>query len=157
MKKSILLVVLIFLSAIHISAQEVISANGETSTVGSNQISWTVGEVIVETVSFGTTVLTQGFHQSKLTVTAIDNLFISGVEIKVYPNPTQDFVNINFNKMPDNAVYRVFDLSGKLLEQKSISSNSSQVDMTRFAGGQYILKLSHKNQQALQTFKIVKK
>ena len=138
------------------TAQTVISANGGTATTAGTEVSWTIGEPITATVSDGTTTLTQGFHQSKLTVTAINDIQIAGVEIKVYPNPTSDYVTVHFSKVMEKPTYFLFDLSGRIIEQKNIESTDVKIDMTNYAGGSYILKLNN-GQQPLQTFKIIKR
>jgi len=52
--------------------QELISSTG-ISTISANlQLTRTPGEPIVEAISTGGTILTQGFHHCKLAVTAID-------------------------------------------------------------------------------------
>ncbi len=157
MKSFILLSVFLLFMAGSTTAQKVVAANGGTATVNGYEVSWTIGEPITETVTDGTTTLTQGFQQSKLTVTAIDELRETGVEVKVYPNPTQDFVTIHFSKTMEKPMYMLFDLSGKLLVQKNIESTDAKIDMTRFAEGAYILKLNHRGSQPLQTFKIIKR
>ena len=157
MKSLILFSVFLLFIAGSTTAQKVVAANGGTATVNGYEISWTVGEPITETVTDGTSILTQGFQQSKLTVTAIDELRETDVEIKVYPNPTQDFVTIHFSKIMEKPGCLLFDLSGKLLIQKNIESTDAKIDMTRFAEGAYILKLNYRGSQPLQTFKIVKR
>ena len=147
---------LLFFVAGNTTAQTVVSANGGTATAAGTQISWTIGEPVTTTVSDGSNILTQGFHQSKLTVTAINDIQIAGVEIKVYPNPTSDYVTVHFNKVAEKPVYLLFDLSGRLMEQKNIESNDAKIDMTRYAGGSYILKLNN-GRQPLQSFKIIKR
>ena len=157
MKRSIILfAVLLLITAVNVAAQEVISANGGTATAAGTQVSWTIGEPIITTVSDANNTLTQGFHQSKLTVTAINDIQVLGVEIKVYPNPTSDFVIVHFSKVMEKPTYFLFDLSGRIIEQKNIESTDVKIDMTSYAGGSYILKVNS-GQQPLQTFKIIKR
>ncbi len=150
------LIVFILLFTGNLQAQKVISANGGTATAAGTEVSWTIGEPITATVSDGTTTLTQGFHQAKLTVTVVNEIQITGVEIKVYPNPTSDYVTVHFSKEVEKPTYRLFDLSGRLIEQKSIETTDAKIDMTGYAGGSYVLKLNS-GQQPLQTFKIIKR
>ncbi len=138
------------------TAQEVISANGGTATAAGTQVSWTIGEPVIATISDANNTLTQGFHQTKLTVTAINDIQVSGVEIKVYPNPTSDFVTVHFGKVVEKPAYFLFDLSGRMIQQKNIESTDEKIDMTDYSGGSYILKLNS-GQQPLQTFKIIKR
>jgi hypothetical protein len=136
--------------------QTVISANGGTAIAAGTQVSWTIGEPVIATVSNSNNTVTQGFQQSKLTVTAINEIQFSDVEIKVYPNPTSDYVTVHFSKILENPGYLLFDLSGKLLVQKNIESTDMNIDMNRYSGGSYILKLRN-NRQPLQSFKIIKR
>lgn len=157
MKRTIILItILVLISIVSINAQEVISANGGTATAAGAQVSWTIGEPVTATVSDANNTLTQGFHQSKLTVTAINDIQIAGVEIKVYPNPTSDFVTVHFSKVMEKPTYMLFDLSGRLIQQKNIESTDAKIDMTSYAGGSYILKLNN-GQKPLQSFKIIKR
>lgn len=57
-------------------------------------------------------------------------------EISIYPNPTEDIVNIGINRN-DLEVVRLFDLSGKLIFQ----SRSTKIDMSDFSKGTYILEV----------------
>jgi len=95
--KTFLIIYFFFFAAFFVSSQEVVSSAGETQTIPGIEISWTIGEPVIETVSSGSSVLTQGFHQTKLTVTTIDELLFSDLELKVYPNPTSEFVIISSN------------------------------------------------------------
>ncbi len=151
------IILMLFLANNNLYAQKVISANGGTANAAGHTVSWTIGEPVIATISDANNTLTQGFHQTKLTVTAINDIQVSGVEIKVYPNPTSDFVNVHFSKTLENPSYLLFDLSGKLLQQKNIESTDVKINMTSFAEGSYILKLNHRGSQSLQTFKIVKR
>ena len=155
-RKLINVLILLAIATGSVSAQTVFSANGGTATVAGTQVSWTVGEPVVATVSDGNSTLTQGFQQSKLTVTAIDDLQVQGVEIKVYPNPTSDYVTVHFSNTIEKPVYLLFDLSGRLIEQKNIESTGTKIDMSGYSGGSYILKL-RTAKQPLQTFKIIKR
>lgn len=147
---------MLFLAGSVVSAQEVVSSNGDSKSAAGVEVSWTVGEAVTETFISPSNVLTQGFHQTKLTITAIGEVLFPGLEIKVYPNPTPDIITIHFNDYIEGARYYLYDLSGKILENKLIHSADSEINMDKFASGQYILKLTTESKQPIQTFKIVK-
>jgi hypothetical protein len=139
-----------------VSAQEVVSSAGDTQSAAGYEVSWTVGEAVIETLIAGSNILTQGFHQTKLTVTAVSELLIPGLDIKVFPNPTQDFITVHFSEYIEGSTYFLYDFSGKLLENKLIHSADMEINMKNYASGQYILKLATKSLQPIQTFQIVK-
>ena len=59
-------------------------------------------------------------------------------QIAVYPNPTKNILNIVSGL--DNVEHILYDLTGKILIQRS---NSNQVDLTRFSNGVYLLEIWH--------------
>ncbi len=155
MKYSIIILML-FLAGSMVSAQEVVSSNGDSKSAAGVEVSWTVGEAVVATLIGGSNTLTQGFHQTKLTITAVSELLLPGIEIKVFPNPTQDFITIHFSEYVEDSRYSLYDFTGKLLENKLISSDDTEINMSKYASGQYILKLTNKSRQPIQTFQIIK-
>ena len=156
MNNYIIIFLLILGVAERANAQEVVASAGETQKAADIELSWTLGETIIETAESGSSVLTQGFHQSKLVVTALDDI-IANFEVKVYPNPTSDFVIVNLDATKYDTQYALFDFSGKLLRQHPISETETRLDMIRYASGTYILKLLDDNSLPLQSFKIVKR
>ncbi len=82
-------------------------------------MSWTLGEAVIETGSSGNYSLTQGFHQPKLTVTSTE-IFADDLNVKVNPNPTQQFISIQSDKLLENTEYALFSLSGEKLMEGEI-------------------------------------
>jgi hypothetical protein len=155
MKYSVIVLIL-FLAGSVVSAQQVVSSNGDSQSAAGVDVSWTVGEAVIETLVGGSTTLTQGFHQTKLTITAVSELLIPGLEIKVFPNPTQDFITIHISEYIEGSTYFLYDFTGRLLENKLILSADTEINLHKYASGQYILKLASKSRQPIQTFQIVK-
>ena len=155
MKYSIIILIL-FLAGSVVSAQQVVSSNGDSQSAANVEVSWTVGEPVIATIIGTGNTLTQGFHQTKLTITAVSELLFPGLEIKVFPNPTQDFITIHFSEYVKDSRYSLYDFTGKLIENKLINSADTEINMKKYASGHYILKLTNKSRQAIQTFQIVK-
>jgi hypothetical protein len=155
MKYSVIILIL-FLAGSVVSAQQVVSSNGDSRSAASYEVSWTVGEAVIETFTGSSNALTQGFHQTKITVTAVSEILFPGLEIKVFPNPTPDIITIHFSEYVENSRYFLYDFTGKLLENKLISSTDTEISMNNYASGQYILKLTDESQRPIQTFQIVK-
>ena len=55
----------------------------------------------------------------------------------VFPNPVQDVVSISGLKQ--NGIIRLFSADGKLLQQQTITSQSTTMDMGGYAKGIYVL------------------
>ena len=154
--KSLIIILILFLAGSVVSAQQVVSSNGDSKSAAGVEVSWTVGEAVIETLISGSNTLTQGFHQTKITITALSEILFPGLDIKVFPNPTPEIITIQFSEYMEGSRFWLFDLRGKLLENKLISSADMEINMKNYASGQYILKLTDKSRQPIQTFQIIK-
>lgn len=155
--KTITLFIVVLLMGSVVCAQEVISSVGASQTAAEIEVSWTLGELVIETISAGSNTLTQGFNQSKLTVTSVPGVHFVEIELEVFPNPSHNFVIIQFEELVDGAAYSLFDVTGKVIERKLISSTRTVVHLEKYSSGVYILKLTKDFKKPLKTFKIIKK
>ena len=154
--KHYLLILLFGLCATSLQAQEVVTTAGSYGETTSGSLSWTVGEPVIETITDGTNILTQGFQQSKLTITAINDFKIPGIELSVYPNPTNSLLSIEVktDKQRD-LLLSLFNLNGKLILQKMMTGNKQTIKMQNYKPTTYILKVSEANKE-IRTYQIVK-
>jgi hypothetical protein len=138
------------------NAQQVISSSGSTLKNSIGSLSFTVGELVIDTKNAGTTTITQGFHQTKLTITAMNVLREQNFSISAFPNPTNDFVNLKIEKGEIRDIeFILFDLQGKVLSNRKIESTNTEVSFSGYNSGNYLLKVIQKGKE-IQTFKIVK-
>ena len=156
--KNYLLLILVLTASVSVKAQqlEVVATSGDFYENSSGSLSWTLGEVAIETLSETNFILTQGFQQSKLTLTAINDLQTLGIELSVYPNPTNSFllIEVKTDKQRDLQI-NLFDLNGKLILQKKIIVNKQTVHMQNYKPSIYILKVTEGNKE-IRTYQIVK-
>ena len=157
------------LSGIAVYAQEVVSTAGSHGETTSGSLSWTVGEPVIETITDGTNTLTQGFQQSKLTVTAVYELPGLDFTISVFPNPASDFLTVKVEKNDrlTGLMYHLYDINGKLLLRKQLEGNETTISLKHFKPSTYILKVYHvgrngrsvvtKDNKEIKTFIIIKK
>ena len=80
-------------------------------------------------------------------------LYDFGINIDIFPNPTNDVINIKIDKEPGNVVAEVTDVSGTLVSSKEISRNAI-IDLGDMAPGIYFITLSIDGQR--HTFRITK-
>lgn len=66
--------------------------------------------------------------------------------ISVYPNPTNDILNLTFNKSTFVQQISLTDLQGKIVySSKSVQSNKLQIDMNNLSNGLYMLNVQTNN------------
>ncbi|MEQ9229442.1 MAG: T9SS type A sorting domain-containing protein [Cyclobacteriaceae bacterium] len=147
------LLLVLMLSAT-VSAQDVISSSGNHHENSSAMISYTVGETVILTGTSSENILTQGFHQTKLTVTGIE--LPLGLDIRVYPNPTSDRIIVEFNDDIE-AQLSLYDISGRLVEHRPIAKHQRRVefDLSNESAGNYLLNIKDASNN-LNTYRIVK-
>lgn len=151
------------LFAISVTAQvkqEVIASAGgfNKSADNSLSISWTLGETIIPTFTSadGTLILTHGFQQKYL-ITAVEENMEDVVRVTIYPNPTSEMINIQFEIATDKEIsLYLLDAQGKLVKTEKIDASvlNKTVDMQAFPAGVYYLRLI--KGKLINVYKVVK-
>lgn len=124
-------------------AQEVIGAAGASSSNGTHSLEWTIGESITSTESNGTNTVTQGFHQTMLTVSSIEEESTT-FNITAFPNPTNAVLNINITNFDEELNVQLYDMTGKLIESLlyAAGQETSQINLEKYQRGTYYIKVS---------------
>ncbi len=103
----------------------VVSCFGKFSNNSGFTLSATGGEPMTETFSAGNNILTQGFQQPDRIGTGITELYEDGFIIKYFPNPTADFLTVQFHSdNGDDLSIALFDLLGRKLNLTSEQSHN---------------------------------
>lgn len=152
MRKTVFALLSLFVT-ITVSAQEVVSTQGDTYSNASGNIDFTIGEVLIDTGTDGANDLTQGFHQTNWNFLGVED-FATNYEVIIYPNPTEDVLNIKTSTF-ENVTYTLYDALGKLLLQDNLSSVQTPIQVSQLAPGSYSLTLNNQTQN-LKTFKLIK-
>lgn len=142
-----------FFACISVSAQEVVATQGESYFNASTKIDFTIGEVIIDTGTDGTNDLTQGFHQTNWKFAGMEN-FAPNFEVTVFPNPTEDVLNIRTSTF-ENVTYTLYDAQGKLVMHNILTAEQTPVKISQLAPGSYSLSLNNETQN-LKCYKLIK-
>lgn len=136
---------------------QVIGSTGGHYTSTGAQLSFTAGEVMIETVTATNSIITQGFHQPESSGVGISEV-PGKIQMNVYPNPTFDQVNIALKQHDQNFNVTLFDAQGKLVLQDRIlkNTNNQTMDVSRLAAGTYILKVTSADAKHAATFNLQK-
>ena len=138
MKKNTI-VLFSLLTTLSVSAQEVVSTQGDSYSNASGSIDFTLGEVIIATGSDGTNDITQGFHQTNWNFLGVED-FAPNYEAIIFPNPTEDVLNIRTSTF-ENVTYTLYDAQGKLVMQDILSAEQTPIQVSELAPGAYSLEL----------------
>lgn len=160
MKKTLLLafIALPFFTRAQSVSPEVLTTSGDYFTSAGAQLSWTLGEPVIETVSGTNATLTQGFQQTWQTGTIVNEINPSQMQITVFPNPTQGQITFSFKQTSGrNFMISYFDIAGKLIrtEQVNYSGTQIQSDISSVTPGMYLIVISDENLNQ-QSFQLIK-
>jgi hypothetical protein len=96
------------------------------------------------------------FKRTNNQVTAVIN-YDNGQYIKIYPNPVQSILNIDFDLGQNRLVdIKVYDMTGRLVMDKPGMRKGSSLTMTGLAKGTYSVKIWGSDGKLLMKEKIIK-
>lgn len=136
-------------------SQEAVVSSGSYNKNGSASISWSLGELATHTLKTNENIITQGFQQTKLTVTSVVEIPGIRMIVSAFPNPVQENINLKVDGEIDYLKYVVYDLNGRMLHQGAFDSNPMVVPFYEYKSGIYFIRIVMAGAE-IQTFKIIK-
>jgi hypothetical protein len=156
MKKLTATVLTVF-TCIGVNAQNSTTASGGDASGSTGSSSYSVGQIVYLTDTATNGIVSQGVQQpfEIYVTTGILETEIK-LSILVYPNPTSDFLSLEIGKTDfQELTYKLIDVQGKLLEQKSIISNTTSIELRLLPNSTYFIEVSN-HLTPIKTFKIIK-
>ncbi len=148
-----LILILPFVLTAQKSTPQVISNAGSIEENSLIKVSWTLGEFSIATIG-SNPILTQGVQQSKLTIeTKVETPAFIGL-VKIFPNPTSDYIIVKIDDSIDELKVNVLDINGKIIFSKMIQ-NQLIIPMNTFPLAPYVLQIT-KNNKVVHLAKIIK-
>ena len=78
------------------------------------------------------------------------------IDIHVYPNPVENTANITLSREEDYTV-EIVDASGTVMQKMQFKGKSAQCDLSRLAGGTYIVRVCTKEGDKQKSVRIIKR
>jgi hypothetical protein len=73
--------------------------------------------------------------------------------VTLYPNPTQSIIDIKLDRnYPGETECHIYDMYGKLMRVLPIEEDITSIDVTNFASGVYIIRLTTEQGQVSKRF-----
>ncbi len=165
----LILIALAFVGKSQSNAPFIISSAGAVSEAEGKSIAYTVGQYVVFPVlkAKNQNVVTQNFQEQVAQInTSVKKASPTNLELKVFPNPTTQYVNINFTDNQEGEFdIHVFDIMGrKILSSTTFGTaitktglHSYNIDLKEIANGQYLVRVVKANTSTfMASFKIIK-
>lgn len=159
MKKVFSTISLILLAVMSLSAQSALVGTGGEAAGSGGSVSYSVGQIAVQSNSEGSTSISEGVQQPyEIQTIGIDNYPGITLNAVVYPNPTQGTVILSidsFDSFSDIVFARLYDGNGKQIREIRIADHQTEIGMESLSTGTYYLNL-FSGKQMLKSFKVVK-
>ncbi|MEX2603600.1 MAG: T9SS type A sorting domain-containing protein [Gracilimonas sp.] len=163
MKMSPASIIIIFIVAFSTGSllfgQQAVLTAGDDATGTGGTVSYSVGQLVYQSHTGTNGSVVEGVQQPYEISVLNSTKEVTGVSLtcSAYPNPTADYLTLKVeNYTFDNLHYQLFDMQGKLLESKIITSDATNIPMNAFTPATYILKVIHENNE-ITTFSIIKR
>jgi hypothetical protein len=138
---------LLLLISSQTSAQSIerqVIASGGASVTSPIQLDYTIGEIVVTSVTAGSLTLTQGFQQPYFVVIPGNNVF---PYLVIYPNPTQGDALARFIlPAPARVTVRIYNTISQLMATETVNYQAGEMQYVikshRFTPGSYFIHFS---------------
>ena len=109
-------------------------------------------EIELDDVGFWNRTLTEAEIQELFKKVTTGNDEIEEVNIKILPNPANNYLIVDFINGSKTAILELYDVTGKMVYQKEVYENE-QIQVSPLKRGIYVYKLNH--QKKIRTGKIM--
>lgn len=140
-----------------LQAQTSVNSSGNTISSSVGDMTYSVGQTFQDFHSNSMVSISEGVQQP-YEISATLGIDISEIRlnVKVFPNPTQDVLNLKVDFNDYNKYhYEVYDSSGKILISSSVKSKDTTLSIASYPSALYYLKVT-KNGKPLKIFKVLK-
>lgn len=157
-KLKLIAVILLCFGITELYAQEAIPATCGDISGSDGSVCYSIGQIVYST-NVGTNGSVAEGIQQPWEISDIDGIEEAkdfSLNCTAYPNPTTDVLTLKVeNYNISNLSYQIFDLNGKLIENKKITGIETSINMINCVSSIYFLKVFD-NTKVLQSFKLIK-
>ena len=164
MKRIIYLLIILCPAALQAQVEvspQVVSTAGGYMTGTNITLSYTVGELAVQTLTAGSLMLTEGFQQPLDIGVFKQETMQVDCQVKTWPNPVSKDLYLQVDSdIQQDLVLEAMDLSGRIHMVRKIEASlfdaPFRVDLSNLAGGVYLIKIRTADHSIQRMIKILK-
>ena len=141
-----------------LSAQESVNATGGDASGSGGSANFSIGQVAYQTHTETNGSVTEGVQQpfEISVITGIEEAEGINISLKAYPNPTTGYLQLKVeSEKLKHLSFQLYDMNGKLLQTKKITSTVSQIDMSSYVPATYFVRVITES-KLISEFKIIK-
>ena len=152
-------VLLLGLGLTGLQAQTSVNATGGNASGSGGSASYSVGQVVYTTNTGTNGSVSEGVQQpfEISVVTGIEEAKDIFLNVSAYPNPTTDYLELKVENLQLSELsYKLYDISGKVYQNKEIGNSITKIEMQNLPQGIYFIKVIDTKNKEFKTFKIIK-
>ena len=142
-----------------LQAQTSVNATGGDALGSGGSASYSVGQVAYQTHTRTSGSVSEGVQQpfEISVVTGIEEAKDIFLNVSAYPNPTTDYLELKVENLQLSELsYKLYDISGKVYQNKEIGNSITKIEMQNLPQGIYFIKVIDTKNKEVKTFKIIK-
>lgn len=141
---------------------QAVTSSGATLKNGNSQVTFTVGEITVKTITDGNFSIGQGTISgssgANVSTRVVDPI-AAGLDIRFFPNPVQTLLTAEVQDTKSRFLeWTIYDISGKIISSDIYAAQTNRVNFNtaNWQAGTYILTVSEKGGQILGSYQVIK-
>ena len=83
-----------------------------------------------------------------INISASSSVSKNTFDCQIYPNPTSTSIHVSVENTIDKI--KIFDINGKVLVEKTMTKNETEIDMTSLKSGLYFMEIFSENKKSVQ-------
>jgi hypothetical protein len=157
MKSIIMTSCCVFSGVFLMHAQSSPDSGGSNASGSSGTVTYSIGQTFYEPVKSLSGSTSPGAQQPyEISETLGQEIAEIGLSLKIYPNPTTDILNLRIDLNDyQKYSYELYDLGGRFLNKKPVAGKVTELSMSKYPSGTYLLKVS-KGNTPVKIFKVIK-
>ena len=161
MFKQIIFITIFFCAILTASAQSGLVTTGGDIQGSNGSVSYTIGQVAVQSIEASAVSLTEGVQQPyEIQTIGVDNWPAITLDAAVYPNPTADKLILSMGNGVETQCIAslraaLYNTNGQYIQSVDVAGAQTTINMSALSAGTYYLRVTD-GQQTLKTFKVVK-
>lgn len=156
--RKILILFCVLMTGIGAFAQSAVIASGGEASGNSGNLSYSIGQTFCSTNAGQSVQINEGVQQPYeiYDVTDVQSAISEVISLSAFPNPTTDYLTLRIESDDiEGFNCAMYDISGKEILQKWITSSETCFDMNPLPSATYFVRVTKQNRE-VKTFKIVK-
>ena len=156
--RKILILFCVLMTGIGAFAQSAVTTSGGEASGNSGNLSYSIGQTFCSTNVGTTGQINEGVQQPYeiYDITDVQSAISEVISLSAFPNPTSDYLTLHIESDEiEGFDYAMYDISGKEILQKRITSSETSLNMNSLPSATYFVRVAKQNRE-VKTFKILK-